>query len=965
MIKEGGVKVTQKGSSLKLQNVLTDLREEGQKIMMTSTHAMTGSGAHVDAQRLKRKNAASKNSENIYPGQSLSDKLELTFIKNELELDIDMTPIPKAIPPLIPTYDNSNQTPVDDQNKATGSVVLLDVPIEPPIETVVQTEINTEINMDIDEESTIPQSPTSPQIEMPTTNFLQDLQDEIEAEHEETLTEDPYAQELINEDVVLHTDPNTIDNYDAYEKSKQVYSKDLMKFEYDTIVEVINKFLLQFSKSIRSRFIPSEEQLRVLYNFSKRLLIESGAGTGKTTIIIIKMFLEQNILRLTNDDILAITYTREGAQSMCKRYDFIRDEFSSSRFLDFRTIHSYCLSVCQAFLHEPKILTEFNDAVKYEWDEEENAYVEEKVKMVDLINEGISLLASQIGTKQVVTAKAVLGAINTIVEMCITSETEFRNQETYIDFPLNYNQIMSVYDYYNKKKKELDVFDYLDMLTKANEIFGGILDGSIKPANSYQEKMYTFKSIYIDEVQDISPLQVKIVDKLLKLNPEARLTVIGDADQSIYSFRGANVDYIMNFPEIYKDEKTLDVVYLTRNRRSAPNIISLSDKFIRNNKKRFPKNLRGLDNDSRVGNISIYEDSVGYIHKNIILNVLKTVKEKNIADLRKYAVLYREHKQATWLINYLVCNRIPFNINLEHYSEEFVVNAREFWDLIYLSHLIRQPNNADLVKLYLWKLVPAITKGQAEKISFEMKTNPNAKLLPYVRKYGTEEDVKDIIALRQLMMDKVSPAVFFKALAKRYRVSYYNHYIKTQRRVDKMSDILEYFEYKKDLASISVEIDSDRRWIRLNTHNTASVTLNTFHISKGLEYDNVFILPISDETTPKLRRVMRTMTAGGLVRYIEEERRLLYVAITRAKENLCIFFTPNIGVTDNQVQLQKKDSDKKRNNSFHTKNGMFATELLAAYEEVLKEYPEMRRQVYLTPINSATKSTSTEKGGNP
>ena len=733
----------------------------------------------------------------------------------------------------------------------------------------------------------------------------------------------------------------TIDNVDAYLKEEKLFPTDL-PFTFRKYVTVINNYLLQFSKSTHFRFIPSEEQLRVLYSYSNRLLIESGAGTGKTTIIIIKMFLEQNLFRLNEDDILAITYTREGASSMNLQYQKIMNEYKSNRFLEFRTIHAYCLNLCSAFINDMDIITEYKDAITYEWDDYEDNYIEKKIKLYDIINEGINML----GIPNSPTPKNTYNVINTIVEMCIDNEEQYRNIESLTDFPLNYSQIISVYNYCLKRKSELGVLDYSDMLIKSREILLDIIDGKIIP-NEKQIKTYTFKSIYIDEVQDISPLQTKIVHLLLKLNPKVRLTVIGDTDQSIYSFRGASIDFILNFPQIFKDNRDTELIYLTRNRRSAENIIKFSDKFIRNNHNRFPKILRGLIDGEfdrkRLGDIKIYEDAVGTKHRNMIKEKILETSKNRMADLRKIAILYREHKQASWLLNFLVTNKIPYNINLEPWSEEYIINAKEFKDLIFLTLLLRQPNNADLIKLYLWKLVPNITKTIAEQIGFAMKENPHNKLLGFVKKFGTAEDINDIIKLRKdLLEPNTTPAAFFKELLARYKRSYYTNYINNQHKIDRSDDIIDYFESKEDLLNIQSQVEGDKIWIKSNSNNKASITLNTFHVSKGLEYDDVYILPLSDAVSPKISKILRNMNIKGITNYIEEERRLLYVAITRAKNNLYVYYTPNekSNLPSINVDIKGKNDNQEKvnlNRKLTTSKGLFATELLQAYEELKQE----------------------------
>lgn len=666
------------------------------------------------------------------------------------------------------------------------------------------------------------------------------------------------------------------------------YFKPLNGITYVSYVRAVNAILTNMALS-RTPFIPSEEQLRVLYSMSNRLLVESGAGTGKTTTIVIKMFIEQNIFKLNASDILAITYTESGASSMQDKYSQITKTFKGNRYLTFTTIHSYCAKLVRAFTDTVNVITETSPVVSCEYDFEEQEYIDKTVYITDLIQEGIDML----GLQYKPSAKSVLTALATISEKCITSEEEYRDMESYIDFQLSYDQLMQVRSHYETKKEELHAMDFMNMLEKAYEILTDVYTETIVPITQQQRELVYFKSIYVDEFQDISPLQMEILRQLLKINKDVRLTCIGDADQSIYSFRGASVDFILNFPDEFKNND-LDIIFLTRNRRSVKNIIDFSGNFIGYNKKRYPKHIRGLDNDDRTGKIKLLLDSnLSMLSKGIIVKAIQKQLSEDMHKLRNIAVLYREHKQSIWLINYLLVNRIPFHVNLDSKSNLFLPNSEEVRDLTNITYLLNSPGSADSIQQSLYKIVPKMSKEDAKNIAMEIKKQPSKKLLSFL-KIRTEwsSAIPVMITLKNLLnSEDTTPEEFYTILIQQYKKSYYDNLIsRSKTRIDMSQYLLDYYKSKKSLSTVPQEIAEDALWLITGAHNVSGINLMTFHASKGLEYRQVFILPIGDDVSPKKHQALR-MSKRGAKEYIEEERRLLYVAITRAIEELTIFYT--------------------------------------------------------------------------
>ena len=707
---------------------------------------------------------------------------------------------------------------------------------------------------------------------------------------------------------------NTKTYQDAIDKSR-IYFDSSYGFSYEQYLKAVNTVLEMLKYTSDFRYIPSEEQLRVLYSCSNRLLIESGAGTGKTTTIIVKMFLEQNIFKLLDREILAITYTKAGSEDMDRKYKKITELFNGNKQMSFSTIHKYCKDLYQLFYPSTVIITETQGIFQNYYDEELCEEISEEVTLYSIIKEGYDTL----DLKFALPPSNIYSALTSISEKCIKTEEEFRDMESYMDYPLSLKQLMCIKDYYQRKKSELDAVDYIDMLEKAYEILLDISNQGIdnyKFDNDVQKYKVLFKSIYVDEFQDISPLQMEIVRLLLKINPKARFTCIGDADQSIYSFRGANVHFMLNFPVEFKDG--LDIIFLTRNRRSVKNIIDLSSFFINYNKNRFPKVIRGLDDNivvKNTDNIKIVNDIGNLISDGTIKNVIKTQWETDKNHFNDIAILYREHKQSISLLTYMICNRYPFYTTIEANSSNYVVNMKELYDLLQIMKFIKYPNIPELIQNYLWKIVPGMSKSDAFTISTDIRVNPDKKLLSYLNQnINWRSSIKSIINLRKLLMDnKTTSEEFFTALIYQYSIAYYNKILSLSKvkRDNVLNYIIEYMKYRPNLKDIDNIIKADKTWLMINSKNKLGVGFNTFHTSKGLEFKRVFILPISNSITPKEFQYSN-MSEFGRMEYLEEERRLMYVAITRAINELTIFYS-GVSLFASELLQCKKFIEEKYN----------------------------------------------------
>lgn len=749
----------------------------------------------------------------------------------------------------------------------------------------------------------------------------------------------------------------TIDGSDAIQKAMPYY--DDPTTSYPLFVKKLNTALIKLArpKFKPVTYIPSSEQLRVLYSKARRKLIEAGPGAGKTATIINEQFLAQVIFKLDAKDILSITYTKAGILSMEQKYEFLNKEFYTSagtagKSLSFSTIHSYCLDLIKlidrtkgnSILIQGQTLHlryEYTGGNGY-WDEETEEFIEEEPDNVDdegyiniylSIDEMIQDACKSIGiSKLPATPGSIFSAISVILEFQIENDEEFRIIEQYSDFPLTYDQLCAINAKYKSLKAEWDVMDFNDMLVWVNNFLQELLEkikteGKAKALyDLHNERLVdriVFKAIYVDEFQDISPLQMSIIKSLLDITPETMLTAIGDSDQSIFSFKGADVKYMLGFPLEYRDDQ-LDVIYMTVNRRSVPVIVEVSKNLIQNNKSRFNKQVTYLPaKEDERGSVSLRRDFNQRVSYGIITKRTTDIINKMEGKSGKIAVLYREHTQAERLYSFMIQNKYMFYTRLTSSSPYLVPNNPVFQDFVKIMNIVYAPNDIGYIENAIYFLAKDISKADAEDIRLELLKDRNKRLSDVLK---SKEAWKPAITnLNNLIKISKKPDLtcyeFFLIVARIYKECYFDEYAAKAKKTEWLKSsvglVLDYLKSYGPLTNFQKKRSEDIAWIkcRNNITNRAGVNFVTMHGSKGEEWDEVYILPLSDTVTPKMQQVEK-MTSKGKKAYIEEERRLLYVAITRAKRELTIFY-----------ETDQEDYD-----------GYFATELKEAISNVPEKF---------------------------
>ncbi|MDD3223583.1 MAG: ATP-dependent helicase [Clostridium sp.] len=432
------------------------------------------------------------------------------------------------------------------------------------------------------------------------------------------------------------------------------------------------------------------------------------------------------------------------------------------------------------------------------------------------------------------------------------------------------------YKAYEDYKSEKDLMDFDDLQINCYKLFkenSGLLSGYSR----------LFKFMLVDEFQDCDALQIDI---LKLLNENSSLYAVGDEDQCIYGFRGSRPDCMVGFSSIFKDGKKM---YLSTNYRSVENIVNISKNLIKNNKIRNDKNI--LAKKQQLGNINIINslnenDEASRVYENIIKN-----KEINEYEFSDFAVLYRTNVESRSIIDSFIRKKIPFRLLDREYNffEHFICK-----DIIsYLKLSIDKTDKESFLRIinkpfrYISKLnLQSVKNHMYSEDMFEVLKDVND--IPVFQMKNIDKLKKNIQSLNKMSL----PSAIQYVLS---TIGYYDYIMEYARKfkidMDDLSEIIEEFKksaegYKTIITflahveEVSEEIKNSKKSL-----NSNAVILSTIHGVKGMEFKNVFIINCCEENIPHKNSIEKNL---------EEERRLFYVGITRAIDNLWLCISRDI-----------------------------------------------------------------------
>lgn len=572
-------------------------------------------------------------------------------------------------------------------------------------------------------------------------------------------------------------------------------------------------------------------QKEAVYIKEKNVLVVAAPGSGKTTVIINRVNYLVNELKVRLGNIIIITFTRAAADNMRNRY---KNVFNKEIAPFFGTFHGLFYKILLREGFNISIISGgvSHRIIKYVLSKYSDEVSEDKIK--EALN-NISFFKTSL--KAIEEFKPTM-AKDIFIE-CLQKYEEYKSKNGLWDFDDLSVKVISL------------LRDNPNILLKYRELF---------------------KYILVDEFQDCDELQIQF---LKMINQENSLFAVGDEDQCIYSFRGSKPEYMVRFDEIFPKAKK---IYLSINYRSNDNIVEVSKEVIKNNKSR---------NDKVINS---YKDSIGVIKftrpydEKIQGDEIAGIIEKSIDDLSDNAVLYRTNMEARSMIDTFTRRRIPFVLLDKGYNffEHFICKDI----LSYLKLSINIKDKESFLGI-INKPFRYISKSNLEYIRNSLEDKSPFDILidkkdtpPYQAK-KLDELRRDILYLNKLSL---SGAIQYIVSGLNY-IDYLKEYgERYNQSIEELEDIIEEFKSAADGLKTIIEllghVERVKEKIEESKEVQEGVILSTIHGVKGMEFKNVFIINATEETIPH---------KSSMDENIEEERRLFYVGITRAIDNLYIF----------------------------------------------------------------------------
>ena len=590
------------------------------------------------------------------------------------------------------------------------------------------------------------------------------------------------------------------------------------------------------------------EQREAVTKTDTNMLIVAGAGSGKTRVLTHKIAYLLKDHQVKPSSILAMTFSNRAAREMKERIASLLSYDLVPRWVG--TFHSICVRIIREFISDTKLKDNFTI-----YDEGDQA---------SLVKESLSLL--NFDDKKYKPRK--------LVELFSKYKNENLREERYFERETDRVNIEKIYDTYSS------------LLLKNNAIdFGGILIEALKLLKKPEIQMVLkqrWRHVLIDEYQDTNTIQRELLKNIK--SPDNYICAVGDDDQSIYMWRGATIENILLFPEDFPNSL---VIKLEKNYRSTKKILKTANALIQYNSRRMGKVLFTDNGDG--DDIEFYPASDERDEATFISGKIDCLNKKGTASISDIAIFYRTHAQSRAIEEALVSRNIPYKI----------IGGWRFYDrkeikdiLAYLKFLA---NKADGVSFKRIVNVPARGIGKRaleilESFANSKNTTPYdvlKKKLPFDEKGISKfKPFRDLIEQLELHKDESISSLTSKVI----ELSGYQQMLKSddnyeaETKIDNLKELIssmKEFERIHQDASLTSYLESISLIADTDAYNETSkfVTLMTIHCSKGLEFKTVFIAGLEDGLFPHQNSLNSESE-------IEEERRLLYVAITRAMEKL-------------------------------------------------------------------------------
>ena len=603
----------------------------------------------------------------------------------------------------------------------------------------------------------------------------------------------------------------------------------------------------------------NQEQGRAVFQTEGPVLILAGAGSGKTRVLTHRIAYLIEKCNVNPYNIMAITFTNKAAGEMRERVDSLVGFGSESIWV--ATFHSTCV----------RILRRYADRIGYD----NNFTIYDTDDQKTIIKEACKKL--QIDTKML-KERTIMGAISSAKDELI-SPSQFEINAVG-DF--NKQKISKVYQEYQSQLRKNNAMDFDDLIVKTVELFRQCPD----VLENYQER---FKYIMVDEYQDTNTAQFELIRLLA--NKYRNLCVVGDDDQSIYKFRGANIRNILDFEKNYMDAV---VIKLEQNYRSTGNVLAAANAVIRNNVGRKDKALWTSEEDGEKLHFrqfdTAYEEA-----EHIVYDIAKKKRELDF-DYKDSAVLFRTNAQARMLEEQFVKANIPYNVvgGVNFYSRKEIKDILAYLktidngkDDVAVKRIINIPKRGigatTIVRVQEYADERNISFYDALREADQIMTigKSAAKLKPFVLMIQAFRSKLEVMSLEEVLKDILETTGYVAQLEAsdeedaEARIENIDELISKVVSYEQEHEHPTLSEFLEDVALVA-DVDSV-------SEDNNKVLLMTLHSAKGLEFPNVYLAGMEDGVFPSYM----TITSDDPTE-VEEERRLAYVGITRAKKILTL-----------------------------------------------------------------------------
>ena len=598
----------------------------------------------------------------------------------------------------------------------------------------------------------------------------------------------------------------------------------------------------------------NDKQYEAVTNTEGPCLVIAGAGSGKTKVLTHKIAYLMQEKRVLPWNILAITFTNKAANEMKERIEMLVGEAAKEMWVG--TFHSICV----------RILRKFIDRIGFD-----SSFIifdtTDQRTMVKQILKELEYDEKIFSDRSVISE--ISNAKNEMLEpeeYLVRAQGEFRKEK-----------IAEVYKIYQRKLKENNAIDFDDIINYTIKI----LMENEDVLQYYSDK---FKYILVDEYQDTNKSQFTLVTMLA--SKHGNITAVGDNDQGIYSFRGADISNILNFEKDFPGTK---IIKLEQNYRCTGNILNVANAVIKNNEVKYDKKLWTENEKGELPKVFTADNE--YDEGRYIVEQIEHLRREEQLKYSDFAVLYRMNTQSRAIEEILRREAIPYKIigGLKFYERKEIKDTISYLRLIQnpsdnlsLNRIINEPKRG-IGKTSLDNI--ASIAEQANTSMYEIIKN--AEQYGLNRVYSNSREFVNFIENIRAQKDEMTISELIKKILKDSGYTEALENEKTQEAENRIANLEEFLnvaiEFEEEsaenglsdfLEGITLSSDLD------NMEETEeSVTLMTLHSAKGLEFPVVFLVGMEEGVFPGYKSIVEQ-------KELEEERRLCYVGVTRAKEKL-------------------------------------------------------------------------------